>query len=434
MASLSTDNGGGRRILFLSPLDGKRKAIRLGRLAKKAAETVCIRVEYLVNAQAMGTPIDPETAAWVANLGTDLRNKLARAGLVEADQRTRMNLGEFLDHYFSIRSDVKPATLTVWGQTRRLLEDFFGKSKPVCSISPGDAEEWRLYCKEQGLAETTLRKRCQFAKQFFRFAVKKSFTERNPFEELKSANLANPGRYYFLSRDHAQRVNDACPNASWRLLFALARFGGLRTPSESVLLKWVDVNWEQNRLTINSPKTEHHAGGESRVIPLFPELKPFLDEQFELAEPGAVYVLPDNLRTHANLGTYLRKIVLRAGLQPWPKLWQNLRSTRQTELSEQFPAHVVCAWLGNSEAVAKLHYLQVTDDHFQKAVFSVAQNPAQYSTAYTRIDSQSPKMQKPQTPVMQGLADSCELVQCTKVEDRGLEPLTFWLPARRSPN
>ena len=72
MASLSTDNGGGRRIQFLSPTDGKRKAIRLGRLPKKAADTVRIRVEFLVNAQAMGTPIDPETAAWVTNLGTDL--------------------------------------------------------------------------------------------------------------------------------------------------------------------------------------------------------------------------------------------------------------------------------------------------------------------------------------------------------------------------
>jgi len=26
------------------------------------------------------------------------------------------------------------------------------------------------------------------------------------------------------------------------------------------------------------------------------------------------------------------------------------------------------------------------------------------------------------------------VVQSGRVEDRGLEPLTFWLPARRSPN
>ena len=51
-----------------------------------------------------------------------------------------------------------------------------------------------------------------------------------------------------------------------------------------------------------------------------------------------------------------------------PKLFQNLRSTRQTELEETFPSHVVCSWTGNSEKIAKAHYLQVTDEHFERAV------------------------------------------------------------------
>ena len=63
---------------------------------------------------------------------------------------------------------------------------------------------------------------------------------------------------------------------------------------------------------------------------------------------------------------------------PWPKLFQNLRSTRETELTERFPVHVVCAWLGNSVPVAAKHYLQVTDDHFEQAIQQAAQNPAQY--------------------------------------------------------
>jgi hypothetical protein len=34
---------------------------------------------------------------------------------------------------------------------------------------------------------------------------------------------------------------------------------------------------------------------------------------------------------------------------------------------EEFPAHVVSAWLGNTERIAAQHYLQVLDSHFQKA-------------------------------------------------------------------
>ena len=33
--------------------------------------------------------------------------------------------------------------------------------------------------------------------------------------------------------------------------------------------------------------------------------------------------------------------IKRAGLTPWPKLFQNLRSTRETELAETFPLHVM---------------------------------------------------------------------------------------------
>lgn len=68
-----------------------------------------------------------------------------------------------------------------------------------------------------------------------------------------------------------------------------------------------------------------------------------------------------------NLRTRFEKIIKRAGVTPWPRLWHNLRASRQTELTEVFPAHVVSAWLGNSERIAAQHYLQVLDSHFEKA-------------------------------------------------------------------
>ncbi len=65
-------------------------------------------------------------------------------------------------------------------------------------------------------------------------------------------------------------------------------------------------------------------------------------------------------------------ILKRAGVSPWPKLFHNLRATRETELEDRFPSHVVCAWIGNSPQVAKKHYLQVTDAHFEKATAGAA--------------------------------------------------------------
>ena len=115
----------------------------------------------------------------------------------------------------------------------------------------------------------------------------------------------------------------------WRTLFALSRFGGMRTPSESLLLRWADIDMEAGRMTIRSPTTEHHAGAASRVCPVFAALRPHLDaarskSEFVLAGPIA-----DREREHAagprgwqtnNLRTTALKIVKRAGLTPWPKL------------------------------------------------------------------------------------------------------------------
>jgi integrase len=177
----------------------------------------------------------------------------------------------------------------------------------------------------------------------------------------------NKARYFFVSRDMAALVLDACPDAQWRLLFALSRFGGLRCPSENLGLRWGDVDWERNRMTVHSPKTEHHEGGETRVIPIFPEVRTYLEEVYDQAAEGTEYVITRYRDRNSNLRTQLLRIIRKAGVDPWPKLFQNLRATRQTELTGPFPQHVVCKWIGNTAAVATEHYLQVTDEHFERA-------------------------------------------------------------------
>jgi hypothetical protein len=93
-------------------------------------------------------------------------------------------------------------------------------------------------------------------------------------------------------------------------------------------------------------------------------LRPYLEEVWD---PEEQFVITRCRDTATKLRTQLTKIVRRAGLEPWPKLWQNLRASRETELAETFPLHVVCAWIGNSAAVARKHNLQVTEDHFARA-------------------------------------------------------------------
>jgi hypothetical protein len=83
---------------------------------------------------------------------------------------------------------------------------------------------------------------------------------------------------------------------------------------------------------------------------------------------GDFVVSERNEMTHRGLTAQFEKILYHAGVPRYPKLFQNLRSTRETELTnEGWSIHQVTAWIGNSPRVALKHYLQVTDDDYRKA-------------------------------------------------------------------
>ncbi len=384
MASISTDAKGNRKIQF-SDGNGSRKIVRLGKLPMKAAETILAKLEAILEAKLSRRSLAPEVAIWLGEIPNVLAKRLAAVGLVAPREKRRENatkLGEFIDAYLESQTDIKPRTRINLLQVRKNLVNRFGENKPLADITPGDADEWRLWMlsREKPLGENTVRRHCGRAKQLFRAALRKRLIAENPFGDMRDCSVrANKSRQFFLRREDAEQVLSACPDNEWKLIFALARFGGLRTPSEPMLLRWADVDWERGRLLIRSPKTEHHEGKDSRLVPIFPELRPFLEAAWDAAADGAEFVIARHRDSNVNLRTHLLRIIKRAGLKAWPKLFQNLRATRETELAETYPLHVVVSWLGNSQLIAAKHYLQVTDEHFAKATHNQTQSGAEIS-------------------------------------------------------
>ena len=251
----------------------------------------------------------------------------------------------------------------------------------------------------QKLASMTIRKRLQFAKTLFRAMVKHRLIDSNPFAEVGIQATMDPGRQQFIGREDTAKLLAAAPDYTWRTIIALARYGGLRCPSEVLSVEWRGVDWEAGRIVVHSPKTEHHAGKATRTIPLFPELRAILEEAWDLAPEGAVYVVeryreaalgPKGWR-NCNLRTQFERIIKRAGLTPWPRLFHNLRASRETELAERFPIHVVTGWLGNTPDIARKHYLQTTDEHYQRALEPAASaSPVNRSADAAESDAAGP--------------------------------------------
>ena len=430
MASVVNDSNGRKRIQFVGE-NGARKTIRLGRIDRKSAESICRHVEHLLGAKISGQPIPREAAVWLAGIGEPLRDRLAKAGLVEAQQR--VTLADLLEQYLG-RADVKESSKTArrcWG--KQLIE-LLG-NRPVATITPRDAERVRDALAQAGLAGSTVGRRLRFARQLFRMAALSGLIQRNPFDCLshnfREGNL--PQRDYAEVKDVERLLEQSPP--PWRVLIALGRYAALRCPSEALLLRWTDVNLPSRRLTVTSPKTENQ-GKPWRVVPIVPRLAEVLREAWELAEPGAEYVvdLPqyrDSAENwiNCNIRTQLARIARRAGVPAWKRPFRVLRSSCVTDWAREHPVHCVAAWAGHTVAVAGRHYLTVTDADFERATGGAksgafeAQKAAQQATAGNGSESQKTTQVEGGNDTMPLLACRGDCLSLCTVTPTGFEPV-----------
>ena len=328
-ASISKQANGRKTIQFVGA-DGKRRSIRLGKISVRDAEKFKGRLENLVTASITGQSIDGDTARWIAERDQVMLDRLSSVGLIQGQQRRNLTVAEWIDEYMQSRTDVSSRTVNNFQQAEGHIIRIPGEHKLLRDVTLGDGDDlWRsmLNC----LGENTVRRHMGRAKQFMRAAHRRRLIESDPFADIKGCTVqADESRLFFVTREMADKVIDACPDVEWRLLFALVRFGGLRCPSEPLVLTWDCVHWDTNRFTVCKHKTKQ------RTIPLFPEIRVHLEAAFDQAKEGERFVITRYRDTNANLRTQFNRIVEKAGLTPWKKPFTNCRSTRETELAERF--------------------------------------------------------------------------------------------------
>ncbi|MHC4755941.1 MAG: tyrosine-type recombinase/integrase [Planctomycetota bacterium] len=280
MACIESRNNKNGKTYRVRLSDGElpnRPRIGFGRITKRQAETAKINVENLIRAKNTGSEIPITVQSWLNGLRDPIRKRLESLGLAEPMKRkVEITLAAWVDGYIESRTDIKPNTKRNMLAARNDLFGFCNTSMSIADFSGYDAEEFRRHLLEVGLAENTIRRRCKRVKQFFAAARRKRLIDENPFDGIPTSTVSNPKRQQFISRVDIQKVLDACPDNEWRLIFALARYGGLRIPSELYGLTWDDILWDKKRFIIHSQKTEHIEGKETRICPLFPELESYL--------------------------------------------------------------------------------------------------------------------------------------------------------------
>lgn len=445
MASLIKDPNGSFRIEVVVP-DGSRKRVRLGKVPVKTAESWHRRIEALVSDLAAGEPHGRDLAAWLAELPLKLHDRLARAGL--ADRRAAVatvTVGPFLAAWLEARKpQYKVASVRAWKQVVDGLTELLGTGFPISEVTPEKAEEYRQRMIGDGLRATTVHKRLQHARLMFDHAKRRKLLAENPFEYVRHRPGDASERRAYVEKADVRRVIDHAPNQDWRLLIALSRFAGLRVPSEAMSLRWQDIDWDRGRITVPCPKLEHLAGKGYRVIPLFADVRPYLEEAWDRAPDRAEYVFAEEYRRRAqgkhgwagcNLRSTLEKIIKRAKVTQWTRLWHSMRASCETDLAREYPLAVVAKWLGNTAAVAMRHYVDVTDADFDRAAAAgpkQAHKAAQQVPASRCFDSQAEPSAHEKAPAVRGLAASCDPLHNRGMEAAGIEPASRDVSAQTS--
>jgi integrase len=420
MASAPRYKDGRVRILFVDRHE-ERRCVYLGRVPRTVEKTVRYHVESLASANRSCSAIPDATASWLGEIDDKLHAKLAAVGLVAPREAVEdVTIGGLVKR-FQDSAVVGPATVAAYRQGTKSIEAFFGKDRSIAKLTEADADAWRRSLTDEGLAAATIAKRIVIVRALFRRAVRWRLLKVSPFEHLRPGSQVNEERRYYVPLSDLAKILDACPSDEWRAVFALARLGGLRIPTELVGLRWVDIDWSGCSMLVRSPKTKHHGSGhQTRQVPMHPVVVEILQRLFDRAEEGAELVLPRVSSSSANLRTHGHRIIHKAGVKPWPKLFVNCRSSIATDWHAAVPVATASQWLGHSPGVGLRHYSQAqSDQHFRV----VTQAPAEWLHQWSHSGAISTSQQesKPAAFAKNGHSDAGmhESMGAT-----GLEPVT----------
>jgi len=426
MASVNKDKKGWR--ILIVDHNGDRRQIRPGKVNKSTAEQIGRHVDALVGYRVGGSVSMPrQTALWLADVGDTLRKKLENAGLIdpvedvepepepEGDEKPQVTLAQFLDEHVAHGRTAKgepasPATLVKWRPTVAYLKERFA-GKLLDEITAEDAYQFRVWLDERRIKQKTAgrkgkpmtenakRRHIATCKMFFNAAKRRGLVESNPFKAQVSGTQANRKRDHFVTMGDTRKLLNAAPDAQWRLLIALWRLAGLRK-MEVFRLTWGDVLRNDGTLRVHSSKTAHLDGYDVRYVPIR-DVREYLDEAFQAALPNGKRSLPADApiitrfsSSNSNLDKPFRQIVENAGLVPWPKLFQNLRASCETQwLKDHERPDLVANWIGHSVTVQRKSYVQHTPEDVDAFNSKPAFKGGTHSgTVEPRNDAKQPKV------------------------------------------
>jgi integrase len=366
MASLSSTKRNGKTCFQVwIGAEPNRRNIWLGTISKTRANEIVSYVVQLESATDTNTQLGHGAKEWIRGLDDRFHAKLVKVGL------TKPRASDTVKAFFAERLK----SLTCAARTRDIYQrahnkffEFMGDDRNLRDVTPKMAHDfYHVHLLESGIADSY---RCKIAKvirEFFDKALTFELIDRNPFAGFEIACDVDRSRHVYIDRPDILDMIHKAVDSRWRCLFGFAGLCGLRSRSELAAIRWEDIHWDDNTFTVPKVKTK------ARTVPIFGDFRPLLEAYHrQVIGPDMQTIATGRIFPHCpsqtQLARKLNQTIAKAGMQPWPRPYMNLRSSCETYLIRQgFDLTTVTTWLGNSPRIAQQHYLQVTPGDIAKA-------------------------------------------------------------------
>ena len=181
-----------------------------------------------------------------------------------------------------------------------------------------------------------------------KFAIRTKYIEHLPLIDKYPRTSKSVDR---LSKEEIKRVINNCPNDDIKFYILLCLLTGCR-PAEIKNLKWDDVNWVKQTISI-WPTTRNKSG---RQIPIHPMLKGLLKENKNSSERISPYKSADS--TRHSFGVIQKRTGIKVNSYILRKTFSSLLSEGGVETSR------IALISGNSPVVCNNNYLNVDGSAF----------------------------------------------------------------------
>jgi hypothetical protein len=287
-----------------------------------------------------------------------VRASFERHGLIP-NGSVSATLGDLIRLHEPSIQDKKFLTRQKYMEWYREMEKFFGSDRSLGEIGKTDAERMRSWClskRFRKLSTATVARGVRMCRTIFQFGVDSGLMLRNPFYKVKCGSDVNVQRQEYVERSRVMRVVEACSSEEDRFVLLLARFAGLRIPSEIRYMKFGDFTGD--RFSVH-PDTKTGP----REVPFFEELR----ESFERLRKGRLkedLIFPCNYAEMRGYRPRILRSMVTIGEKGWEKLFVNLRSSCITDfVMLGCNDKTLDSIFGNSSFVRFRHYVQFLKEY-----------------------------------------------------------------------